>query len=103
MRTIMYALAGVLSMCGTAALADRMVASHYAAPGARIAAHKTLPFGTRIHVLNPRNGRSVVLVIRDRGPFIRGRSLDISNQAAQQLGFVGAGVLPLDVRIVSRR
>jgi rare lipoprotein A len=103
MRRTMYALAGVLSVCASAASADYVMISPYAARAADIAAHNTLPFGTKLRVMNPRNGRSMILVIRDRGPVIRGRTLTISNQAAQRLGFVDSGVLPLDVRIVSRK
>jgi rare lipoprotein A len=55
------------------------------------AAHRSLPFGTKIRVTNKRNGKSVVVRINDRGPFIRGRVLDVSKAAARQLGFIGAG------------
>lgn len=60
-------------------------------PSAMTAAHRSLPFGTRVKVTNSRNGKSVVVRINDRGPFIRGRILDVSKAAAQRLGFVGAG------------
>jgi peptidoglycan lytic transglycosylase len=56
------------------------------------AAHRTLPFGTRLRLTNPANGRSVEVRITDRGPFIPGRSLDLSYSAAQKLGVVKAGV-----------
>lgn len=55
------------------------------------AAHRSLPFGTRLKVDNLQNGRSVVLRINDRGPFVRGRMLDVSLGAARALGFVAAG------------
>ena len=55
------------------------------------AAHRTLPMGTRLKVVNPRNGRAVVVRINDRGPFIKGRVLDLSKGAAKILGFVGRG------------
>ena len=55
------------------------------------AAHKTLPFGSRVRVTNPRNGASVVVRVNDRGPFVRGRDIDVSRAAAEQLGIVGAG------------
>lgn len=60
-------------------------------PAAMTAAHRTLPFGTKIRVTNQHNGKSVVLRINDRGPFVRGRVLDVSKGAAQALGFVGRG------------
>ena len=55
------------------------------------AAHRTLPFGTKLRVTNKRNGRSVVVRINDRGPFVRGRILDLSKAAAARLGFIRAG------------
>lgn len=64
------------------------------------AAHRTLPFGSRIRVTNVRNGRSVVVTINDRGPFIRGRFLDVSYRAASDLDFVRAGVTRVKVQTV---
>ena len=55
------------------------------------AAHRTLPFGSRVRVTNPRNGQSVVVRINDRGPFVRGRHIDLSRAAAEQIGIVAAG------------
>lgn len=55
------------------------------------AAHPTLPFGTRIRVTNLENGRSLELRVNDRGPFRRGRVLDVTRRAARELGFLGAG------------
>lgn len=57
------------------------------------AAHKTLPFGTMLRVTNVSNGRSVVVRINDRGPFIPGRDLDLSRAAAEQLGFAGVATV----------
>lgn len=59
---------------------------------AMTAAHRTLPFGTRVRVTNLSNGRSVVVRINDRGPFSPGRSLDLSQGAASAIGLLGAGV-----------
>jgi len=58
-------------------------------PGALTAAHRTLPFGSTVRVTNKTNGRSVVVRINDRGPFIRGRIIDVTPAAARQLGFGG--------------
>lgn len=55
------------------------------------AAHKTLPFGTRVLVENPRTGKQVVVRINDRGPFVKGRVIDLSKAAAQVLGMVQRG------------
>lgn len=65
------------------------------------AAHRTLPFGTRVRVTNKRNGRSVVVRINDRGPFIRGRVIDVTVAAARQLGFVSRGVAPVSLSVKS--
>ena len=58
-------------------------------PEALIAAHRTLPFGTKAKVRNKRNGQSVDVIIKDRGPFVRGRIIDLSPAAARELGFSG--------------
>lgn len=57
--------------------------------GALTAAHKTLPFGTRVRVENVHTGRSVVVRINDRGPFVRGRVIDLSKAAARAIGMDG--------------
>lgn len=61
------------------------------------AAHRTLPFGTRVRVTNLNNDRSVVLRINDRGPFVRGRIIDVSRAAAERLGMLRSGVVPVRV------
>jgi rare lipoprotein A len=58
-------------------------------PGALTAAHRSYPFGSRIRVTNRRNGRSVVVTVNDRGPFVRGRIVDVTPAAARALGFSG--------------
>lgn len=55
------------------------------------AAHRTLPFGSMVRVTNPANGKSVVVRINDRGPFTRGRTIDVSRAAAQRLGLIARG------------
>ena len=55
------------------------------------AAHKTLPFGSRVRVTNTRNGESVVVRINDRGPFVRGRHIDLSRAAAERIDIVRSG------------
>jgi rare lipoprotein A len=57
------------------------------------AAHRTLPFGTRVKVTDPKSGRSVIVTINDRGPFGRGRVIDLSLGAARALGMIGRGVI----------
>ena len=72
-------------------------------PGAMTAAHRTLPFGTRVQVQNLDNGRSVVVRINDRGPFVRGRIIDVTRAAASQLGFINAGTARVQISVVSQR
>ena len=88
-------------VCSSAAMAESGIASIYAYagektangeranPGGLTAAHKTLPFGTRVRVVNKRNGKSVVVRINDRGPFVRGRIIDLTPAGARALGFNG--------------
>jgi rare lipoprotein A len=82
------------AQCGRAswyALTSKTASGERMNPAAMTAAHRTLPFGTKVRVTNKNNGRSVVVRINDRGPFIRGRVLDLSKAAAKRLGFVNAG------------
>jgi rare lipoprotein A len=58
----------------------------------KTAAHKTLPFGTKVKVTNVANGRSVKVRINDRGPFVAGRSIDLSKKAARKIGMIKEGV-----------
>jgi len=66
-------------------------------PAALTAAHRTLPFGTMVRVTNHRNGQTVVVRINDRGPFTRGRVIDLTPAAAGKLGFSGLTRVTLDV------
>lgn len=69
-------------------------------PAQLTCAHRTLPLGTRIEVEHLGNGRKVVLRVNDRGPFARGRILDVSRRAAQDLGFLGQGTAEVRLRTV---
>lgn len=73
---------------------ERMNASALAA------AHRSLPFGTRVRVENLGNGRSVVVRINDRGPFVGGRVIDVTRGAAEQLGMIHSGVARVKVTVV---
>lgn len=64
-----------------------------------VAAHRSLPFGTRVRV-STKDGKTVVVRINDRGPFVRGRELDISYSAARQLGMLKKGVIPARIEIL---
>ena len=82
------------AQCGRAswyALHSKTASGERMNPSAMTAAHRSLPFGTKVLVTNKKNGKSVVLRINDRGPFIKGRVIDVSKGAAQKLGFISAG------------
>jgi rare lipoprotein A len=86
------------NLCGGAswyALHSRTASGERMNPAAMTAAHRTLPLGTRVRVTNKRNGKTVDVRINDRGPFIRGRILDLSRAAARELGFISAGHAPV--------
>ena len=68
--------------------------------GILAAAHRSLPFGTQVRVENLKNGKSVVVSINDRGPFVRGRVIDVTRAAAEQLGMIHSGVASVRVTAV---
>lgn len=61
------------------------------------AAHKTLPFGTKVRVTNPRTGASAIVTINDRGPFTRGRDIDLSRGAARAIGLKDVGTICTEI------
>ncbi|CAH0339164.1 septal ring lytic transglycosylase RlpA family protein [Rhizobium sp. CECT 9324] len=82
------------SSCGGAswyALHSKTASGERMNPSQMTAAHKSLRFGTKIKVTNRNNGKSVVVRVNDRGPFIRGRVLDLSKAAAQNIGMIRSG------------
>ena len=81
---------------------QRLASGGWFNPNAMTAAHKTLPFGTRVRVTNLNNGRSATVTINDRGPYIRGRVIDLSRAAASAVGMTGAGVARVSMAIVGR-
>lgn len=70
--------------------------------GAMVCAHRTLPFGTRVKVTNKRNGKSVVVRVVDRGPYAKGRVIDLSQAAARQLGMISSGVASVHLEVMPR-
>jgi rare lipoprotein A len=82
------------------ALRSRTASGEMMNPSEMTAAHRSLPFGTRVLVENLSNGRSVVVRINDRGPFVKGRIIDVSKAAASSLGMLGSGTA--QVRVSSR-
>ena len=69
-------------------------------PAKMLAAHRTLPFGTRVRVTNLENRRSVVVTVVDRGPFRRGRIIDLSRSAARELGFMREGLAEVRLEVL---
>lgn len=104
----MFASSAAMLICGSAARAESGIASVYAYAGEKTAsgetanpagltaAHRTLPFGTRVRVVNKRNGKSVTVRINDRGPFVRGRVIDLTPAGARALGFSGLAPVSLE-------
>lgn len=115
MKKVLILSTLLLGGCTTSALStietNATTASWYSqgvktASGARFnpksltAAHKTLPFGTLIKVTNLDNDKTVVVMVNDRGPFIKNRGLDVSKQAAIELGFLKKGVTRVTYTII---
>ena len=68
-------------------------------PNAMAAAHRTLPFGTLVTVSNLRNGKEITVQINDRGPFVKGRVIDVTKAAASKLGFLPQGVAKVRITV----
>jgi rare lipoprotein A len=64
------------------------------------AAHRTLPMGTRVKVKNLKNGREVTVRINNRGPYVKGRVIDLSTRAAREIQMVNAGVVPVEITVM---
>ena len=81
---------------------QRVASGGWFNPNAMTAAHKTLPFGTKVRVTNKNNGKSVVVTINDRGPYVAGRVIDLSKAAAHAISMQGSGVVPVSVAVLGR-
>lgn len=92
------ALSGIASVYGYDG--QRTANGERANPRGFTAAHRSLPFGTIVRVTNRHNGRTVSVRINDRGPFVRGRVIDLTPAAARTLGF--SGLAPVDLAVVGR-
>lgn len=82
---------GLASYYGSEFAGHRTASGERFDPGGFTAAHRSLPFGSKVRVTNTGTGRSVIVRINDRGPFSRGRVIDVSQAAARQLGLIGPG------------
>ena len=92
------------AQCGSAswyALTSKTASGERMNPAAMTAAHRTLPFGTKVKVTNLKNGREVIVRINDRGPFSGGRIIDLTRAAAHKLGFIKAGTAPVKLTVLS--
>ncbi|HLP89370.1 MAG TPA: septal ring lytic transglycosylase RlpA family protein [Nostocaceae cyanobacterium] len=102
MRGVKLNFRGIASWYGYDGSGTRTANGERFNPEALTAAHRTLPMGTKVRVTNTRNGRSVVVRINDRGPYIGGRIIDVSAGAARLLGMMGSGLAPVRVEVLGR-
>ena len=72
-------------------------------PRLATAAHRHLPFGSMVRVTNLANGSSVIVRINDRGPYAKGRLIDLSESAASRLGFLSVGLASVSVQLIKRK
>lgn len=96
-----FAMCGVSSWCGGKFHGRKTASGEIFNKNDLTAAHRTLKFGTRIQVTNPRNGKSVIVKINDRGPFHGKRMLDLSEKAANIIGIKSRGVGQVCIKILS--
>ncbi|MCO0638172.1 septal ring lytic transglycosylase RlpA family protein, partial [Lutimaribacter sp. EGI FJ00014] len=91
------------AQCGSAswyALTSKTASGERMNPAAMTAAHRKLPFGTKVKVVNQNNGKAVTVRINDRGPFAEGRVIDLSKRAAEMLDYTHSGVAKVRVEYV---
>jgi len=91
---------GTASWYGPGFFGNRTANGEVFRPGTFTAAHRTLPFGTKVRVTNLRNGKSTVVRINDRGPFHRSRLIDLAHGAAHHLGLVSSGLAPVRIEVL---
>jgi rare lipoprotein A len=99
---VKFTLRGKASFYGYDGSGNQTATGERFNPEAMTAAHRTLPFGTRVRVTNNNNGRSVVVRINDRGPFIGGRVIDLSYGAARVIGMISNGIAPVTVEVLGK-
>jgi rare lipoprotein A len=91
---------GTASWYGPGFFGNRTANGEIYRPGTLTAAHRTLPFGTRVRVTNLNNGRTTVVRINDRGPFVGNRVIDLGHGAAQEVGLVSSGLAPVRLEVL---
>jgi rare lipoprotein A (peptidoglycan hydrolase) len=92
---------GEASFYGPGFYGNRTANGEIYRPGTMTAAHKTLPFGTRVKVIHGVTGKSVIVRINDRGPYVGGRIIDLSETAADAIGMKNSGVAPVKIQILN--
>jgi len=100
-KLLTLAFVFALTSIGAEASVSTGKASYYRAKNVITCAHRSLPFGTRVRVTNLSNQKSMVLVVADRGPYVKGRIIDVSKTAAVTLGFREAGIIKVSVETVT--
>ena len=93
-------ISGIASWYGPGFDGNRSASGEIYNQNAMTAAHRSLPFGTRVLVTNMNNGRSTVVRINDRGPYVRGRVIDLSAAAARVLGIMNTGIAPVKLQVL---
>ena len=91
---------GQASWYGPGFFGNRTASGEVLRPGTLTAAHRTLPFGTKVRVTNTRNGRTTIVRINDRGPFHGNRVIDLAHGAAQHLGLMSSGVANVKLEVL---
>jgi rare lipoprotein A len=91
---------GTASWYGPGFFGNRTANGETYRPGTLTAAHRTLPFGTRVRVTNLNNGRNTVVRINDRGPFVGNRVIDLGHGAAQEVGLISSGLAPVRLEVL---
>lgn len=99
-KTLPYKVVGLASYYGATFHGRRTASGERFNMHAMTAAHRNFKFGTRVKVTNLKNKRSVTVRINDRGPFARGRIIDLSYAAAKKIGMIGDGVVRVKIKVV---
>jgi len=94
-------ITGIASYYGPGFYGNQTANGEIYRPGTYTAAHPSLPFGTRVKVIHGVTGKSVIVRINDRGPFVGGRIIDLSETAADAIGMRNSGVAPVKIQVLN--
>jgi len=98
----LYSMTGIASWYGRRFMGKKTASGEIFDPEKMTAAHRRLPMGTIVKVMNLKNGRETVVRINDRGPYIPGRIIDLSRAAARQMDMIKRGLAPVRMEIIGR-